>query len=513
MERLSMRKIKQVLRLHFEQGASNRRIATSTHISRASVAEYLRRFDESELTWPLSDSLSDTKLEQQLFPPASNIPASQRPVPDWQMVYQDLKNTKNHTTLFLLWQEYKACHVHGYQYSWFCDQFRLWQGKLDVSMRQIHLAGDKLFVDYAGDTIPIIDRRTGEIKRAQVFVAVLGASNYTFSEATWSQSLPDWVGSHVRAFEFLGGVPNVVVPDNLKSAVTKAHPYDPDINPTYADMAEHYGVAVLPARVRKPKDKAKAEGGVLLVERWILAALRHRTFFSLQEANQAISELLTQLNLRAFKKLPGCRRSAFEQIDQPALQVLPNQPYEFAQWKKCRVNIDYHLELEGHYYSVPHNLIKQQLDVRYTVNTVECFNRGVRIASHVRSYTKGRHTTIAEHMPKAHRQYAQWTPERLVKWAEQTGPSTAKLIESILYQRKYPQQGFRSCLGILNLSKSYGATRLEAACERALCLGTQSYRSIASILKQGLDSQPLPEQLHEPQQQAHHNLRGASYYH
>ncbi|MEN7974046.1 MAG: IS21 family transposase, partial [Verrucomicrobiota bacterium] len=370
-----------------------------------------------------------------------------------------------------------------------------------------------LFVDYAGQTAEVVDRSTGEVRCAQVFVAVLGASSYTFAEATWSQQLPDWIGSHVRAFEFFGGVPGVIVPDNLKSGVTKAHRYEPDLNPTYLDLANHYGTAVMPARVRRPKDKGKAESGVQLVERWILAALRNRTFFSLRELNQAISTLLVQLNDRPFKKLPGCRREAFESLDKPALQALPLPPYEFAEWKKARVHIDYHVEVDGHYYSVPHSLVKKQLDVRFSATTVECFHKDERVASHVRSALKGRHTSVAEHMPKSHREYAEWTPQRLIRWAEKTGPATAGVIQQILQRRNYPQQGFRSCLGIMRLTQGYGNERLEAACRRALTLGALSYKSIESILKKGLDRLSPPLQQELDLSVDHDNIRGADYYH
>jgi transposase len=512
MERLSMRTIREVLRLKFDCGLSGRKIALSTAVGRTTVGEYVQRFELSGLPWPLPDTLSDHDLEQRLFPPLPDVPADQRPVPDFQVVHNELRRPG--VTMFLLWQEYKLQQPDGFQYSWFCDHYRQWRSRVDLSMRQSHLAGDKLFVDYAGHTVGIVDRHTGEIRPAQIFVAVLGASSYTYADATWSQQLADWIGSHARAFQFFGGVPAAVVPDNLKSAVHKAHRYEPELNPTYADMAQHYGVSVIPARVRRPKDKAKAEAGVLLVERWILAALRNRSFFSLCELNQAIRELLEALNQRPFKKLPGSRLEQFQTIDKPALKPLPARPYEFAEWKKARVHIDYHVEIDGHYYSVPHGLVKQQLDVRYSATTLECFYKGQRVASHVRSYLKGRYTTVAEHMPKSHREYAQWTPQRLINWAQQTGPASAALIEHILRRRAHPQQGFRACLGIMRLGQSYGDERLEAACRRALLIGSHSYKSVESILAKGLDRQPLedPQQAFELEIE-HDNIRGADYYH
>ncbi|MGB5568174.1 MAG: IS21 family transposase, partial [Sedimenticolaceae bacterium] len=406
-----MRKIQEVLRLKWSQGLSNRQIAKACGIARPTVGEYLRRAAEAGLAWPLPAGLDEANLERQLFPPPPSLPAQVRGEPDWSLVHQELR--RKGVTLFLLWQEYRETHPEGYQYSWFCDHYRAWQGKLDVVMRQDHRAGEKLFVDYAGQTMPVVDRGTGEIREAEIFVAVLGASNYTYAEATWTQGLPDWIGSHRRAFAFLGGVPELVVPDNLRAGVSKAHRYEPDTNPTYHDMASHYGVAVLPARVRRPRDKAKVEAGVLVVERWIVAALRHRTFFSLAELNAAIGRLLEKLNARPFKKLPGSRQQHFDSLDKPALQPLPAAPYEYAEWKKARVHIDYHVAVEGHYYSVPYALIKKQLDVRITQNTLECFYRGNRVASHRRSQQKGRHTTVPAHMPESHRQAGEWTPQRL----------------------------------------------------------------------------------------------------
>jgi len=506
-----MRKIKEVLRLKWGQGLSNRQIAKACGIARPTVGEYLRRAAEAGLSWPLPVDLDESTLERQLFPLPPSLPAPARGVPDWSRVHQALKHKG--VTLFLLWQEYRETHPEGYQYSWFCDRYRAWQGKLDVVMRQDHRAGEKLFVDYAGQTMPVVDRDTGEIREAQIFVAVLGASNYTYAEATWTQGLPDWIGSHRRAFSFLGGVPELVVPDNLRAGVSKAHRYEPDTNPTYQDMAAHYGVAVLPTRVRRPRDKAKVEAGVLVVERWILAVLRRRTFFSLAELNAAIAGLLEKLNARPFKKLPGCRRAHFEALDKPALKPLPGAPYEYAEWKKARVHIDYHVAIDGHYYSVPHALIKKQLDVRITQHTLECFYHGNRVASHRRSRQKGRHTTLPAHMPESHRQAGEWTPQRLANWAAKTGPATEKLITTVLMSRRHPQQAYRSCLGILRLGKAYGDARLEGACRRALILGSHSYKSIESILKHHLDDKPLAEQQELALPEDHDNIRGPSYYH
>lgn len=509
-KRLSMRKIEEVLRLKFELGRSNREIGLSCGIGSSTVSEYIQRARSAGLSWPLPEEMSETALEQLLFPPPPP-PGSVRRMPDYAAIHRELQARK-HVTLHLLWQEYKEQQPDGYQYSWFCQHYREWAGRLDVVMRHEHRAGEKMFVDYAGQTVNIIDRETGEMKPAQIFVAVLGASNYTYAEATFSQQLEDWIMSHVRAFSYFEGVPEVVVPDNLKSGVSKSCRYEPELNPTYQDLARHYRTAVLPARARKPRDKAKVEAGVLLVERWILARLRHHSFFSLAELNREIRQLLQVLNNKPFKKLPGSRQSRFDEIEKPALRPLPATPYELAHWKKATVHLDYHVEVEGHYYSVPYTLVRKQLEIRYTASTVECFHRGQRIASHLRNDDRGRHSTIREHMPANHRQYAEWSPERFKRWAAKIGPQTALLTETLLAQRTYPQQAYRMLLGILRLAKVYGEPRLESACERALHFNTLSYRSIESILKNNLDRRPLTTKTDNSKPVQHSNIRGADYY-
>lgn len=507
-QRLSMRKIKDLLRLKHACQLSNRQVARCLSLSHSTVGDYLRRAEAAGLCWPLPDDLSELELERRLFPDTEAL--STEALPDWNTIHREYK--KKGVTLQLLWQEYRLNHETGYSYSRFCERYRLWQGKLDLVMRQDHRAGEKLFVDYAGQTVPVTDPKTGELRQAQVFVAVLGASNYTYCEATFAQSLPDWIGAHERAFAFFGGVPEIVVPDNLKSGVIKAHRYEPDLNPTYQDLALHYGVAIIPARVKRPRDKAKVENGVGLVERWILACLRNECFFSLDEVNRAIGALLERLNTRPFKKLPGSRRALFESLERPVLRPLPATAFCYAEWKKVRVGLDYHVELEAHYYSVPYQLVRQQLDLRYTATTVECFFRGKRVASHLRSHIRGGHTTVAAHMPKAHRAYAEWTPRRLLEWAGATGAATRAFIEALLERRVHPQQGFRSSLGLIGLAKTYGALRLEAACRRALRLESYAYKSVASILKHDLDQAPLPETQADPTPLVHANIRGSAYY-
>lgn len=512
-ERLSMRKIKEVLRLKFELGLANRQIARSCSVNHSTVADYLYRAKAAGLDrWPLPAALDEAELEARLFPARTTVMlAPSRPPPDWAAIHDELRSQK-HVTLQLVWQEYKQSNPDGYQYSRFCELYGRWAEKLDLVLRQEHRAGEKLFVDYAGDTVPVIDSKTGEITEASIFIAVLGASNYTYAEASWNQDLGSWIRSHVRALEFMGGSPAILVPDNCKTAVLRPCRYEPDLNPTYQEMAAHYGMAVIPARVRKPRDKAKVEAGVLVVERWILAALRKRKFFSLAALNQAIAELLDRLNHRPFRKLLGNRSERFAKIDRPALRPLPTEAYSFAEWKKARVHIDYHIEVEDHYYSVPYSLLHRELDVRYTAMTVEIFHRGQRVASHVRSYKNGGFTTINAHRPKSHQRYLEWTPERLVRWASTVGPFTAALVDQILQSRPHPEQGFRSCLGILRLGKTYGSERLEAAATRACTLRACSYQSVKSILHTGLDRQLT---LDSPPDRApidHANVRGTDYF-
>jgi transposase len=506
-----MRRIKEVLRLYFEQKRSRREIARSLKLSPTTVADYIQRAQVTGLGYPLPAEWDDEALNQRLFPTPLAVTVA-RPEPDWPSIYTALK--RKGMTLTLAWQEYKAVHPEGYQLSWFCAAYRYYRGQLDITLRQSHPAG-RCLVDYCGLTVPVVDGATGEIRQAQIFVGVLGASNYTYSEASWTQTLPDWIVAHVRMLAFFGGVPEVLIPDNLKSGVRQACFYDPELNPTYREFAAYYGVTVLPARPRRPRDKAKVEVAVQIVERWVLARLRQRTFFSLTALNQAIGELLVELNQRPFKKLPGTRCSLFAAIDQPALKSLPQPPYEFAEWHYARVNIDCHIEVDGHYYSVPYRLLRQQVEVRLTRGVVEVFSRGNRVASHARSYQRGRHSTVTEHLPARHQHYLDWTPERLVRWAERIGAATGQVIEQILTSRKHPQQGYRACLGILRFSKTYGPQRLEAACQRAWRIGALSYRSIASILKTGLDQKPLPPAAcaDEPAAPTHDNVRGPSYYH
>lgn len=509
--RSAMRKIREVLRLSLAEGLSNRKVAAASRLPLTTVTRYLSRAAEGGLGWPLPEGMDDSALEARLFQTFALPPTKVRPLPDWETVHRELR--RKGMTLMLAWEEYRERVGEGaYEYSQFCLLYRQWQRHLDTVMRQEHRAGEKLFVDFTGDTIPVTDPITGEVRRAEVFVAVLGASNYTYAEALPSQELPYWIAGHVHAFEFFGGAPEIVVCDNLHSGVTRPHRYEPDLNRTYEEMATHYRSAVIPARSRKPRDKAKVETGVQIVQRWIMASLRHRTFFSLAEANRAIRERLEWLNQRPFRKFPGSRRELFEELDRPALRPLPERPYEFATWKTAKVNIDYHVELDRHWYSVPYQLVGERCDVRSSISIVEIFCRGRRVASHLRSSLPHRYTTDPRHMPDAHRKHLEWTPSRIVDWAEKAGPATGQLVGGILERRPHPEQGYRACLGILRLGQRYGQERLEAASRRALAVNAFSFRSVESMLKKGLDRQPLPVLAPELPTRPHDNLRGAAYY-
>lgn len=501
--RLSMRKIREILRLRFEADLSRRQIAVSVGCSRAAVADCLTRAAAAGLAWPLPAGLNEAALQARLYPPP--MPRADYPLPDFAAVHAEL--ARKGVTRWLLWSEYKAAHPDGLQYTAFCNQYRRWLAGQSAVLRQVHAPGDKLFVDYAGQTIGIVDRGTGEVRHAQIFVAVLGCSNYTFAEATWTQTLPDWLGSHVRALEFFGGVPGAIVPDNLKSGVTRAHRYEPDLNPAYQDLAVHYGVAILPARVRKPRDKAKVEGGVLIVERWILARLRHQTFFSLGQLNGEISRRLRDFNARPFQKLDGCRQSRFDDLERPALKPLPAKPYAFAHWKHAKVHPDYHIEVERAYYSVPFKLIGQRVEVRLTDTTLEVFHHGQLVAAHGRAQRKGEFVTLTAHRPDRHQAVIERSHARLLERASAIGPATADLIRQQAYLKRHPEQTLRSAQGILRLAADFSPAQLETACEHALQLKSYSYRALRALIT----AVPL-----SPVQTAllpiHPNVRGPDYF-
>ncbi len=513
-ERLSMRKVIEVLRLKYGLGLSQRQVAASCGISQSVVNDYLHRAAAAGVSWPLPAGLTETVLEQRLFPgtltPDRRLAA--KALPDFAAVHEELRaHRRLNLTLDLLWREYKEQHLDGYQYTQFCEHYRRWRSKLDLPMRQSHKAGEKVFVDYA-DGLAITEAATGERVPTQLFIAVWGASNYTFAEASLSQDLAHWTASHVRAFDFFGGLPQILVPDNLKSAVTTACRYEPELNPTYAELAAHYGVAVIPARPRHPRDKAKVEVGVLIVKRWVLAALRHQTFFTVAELNAAIRTLLAKLNDRPLRKLGQSRRQLFESLDRPAAKPLPGTPYQFAQWKRATVNIDYHVELGRHYYSVPCQLVHQAVDLRYSTTTVEIFAKGERVAAHARSYAAHQHTTCKDHMPTAHRQHADWSPSRILQWAGTVGPNTVRFVQALIDSRAFPEQAYRAALGVLRLAKHYPHQRIEAAASRALRFRALSFRAFRGILAKGLDRLPLEASSSTVVTPDPRNIRGPHYY-
>ena len=417
--RLSMRKTKEILRLKHELGLSNRQIARSCNVSRRTVAEYIRRAEKIGITWPLPDETDNTSLEEFLFGKQTPFSGAKRSLPDMDYIHRELR--RKGVTLRLLWEEYLSENPDGYKITQFCEYYSRWKKTLHPTMRLPHKAGEKMFVDWAGQTIPIVDPRTGVSKPASLFVAALGASNYTFSEAFPDQKLPHWIAAHCNAYEYFDGVAKITVPDNTKTAITKACRYEPDMNATYQEMAEHYGTVIIPARAYKPRDKAKVENAVQNAERWIIAALRHQTFFSMAEVNKAIKRLLVKLNGKPFQKMEGSRLSLYEELEKLVLLPLPEQRYQFSEWGEAKVNIDYHIQADKHFYSVPYRLVHQRVDVRLTDRTVEIFIRKQRVAAHRRSYVKGRYTTASAHMPEAHQKHLEWTPDRLISWAQKIG--------------------------------------------------------------------------------------------
>jgi transposase len=506
-----MRKIREILRLKWECQLSERVIARSCCTARSTVADYIRRAAAAGLKWPLPENQSDSQLDELLYPKTEPAKPKAAALPDWEKIHLELR--KKGVTLRLLWVEYLEKYPQGYGYSQFCQLYRDWAGQLKPTMRLDHKAGEKLFVDYTGQTVPVIDPTTGEIREAEIFVAVLGASSYTYAEAQWHQDLPNWTGGHVRAWLFFGGVTELVIPDNLKAGVTHPSRYDPEINPTYQEMAEHYGVAVVPARSFHPRDKAKVEVGVQNVERWILARLRNQKFFSLLALNQAIRELLADLNQRKMEHLGKSRRELFELVDKPALKPLPATPYEFALWKKAKISIDYHVEYADHYYSVPFHLYPAEVMIRASEKTVEIFWDGKPVALHPRAHAKGGHSTLKEHMPADHQFYSEWSPERFIHWAEKIGPETAKIVQIELNSRQHPEQAYRACLGILGLAKKHTPGRLESACHYALANEIHSYRGIKNILVNQIDHLSSPEGASQPALlPTHPNIRGKEYY-
>ena len=506
-ERLTVRKIKEVLRLKYEAELSNRAIAGACNISNSTVGEYIRRAKAAGISWPVGE-VDEQELYVKLFPEKEKKESLARPMPNWEEVQKEIR--QKGVTLQLLWQEYKEKYAEGYQYSQYCYHFQEWKkSRVEPSKRFTHIGGEQMQVDYAGLKVDITDPQTGEIRKASIFVAVLPASNYTYAEAQLSENQCNWNNGHVQALEFFGGVVKIVVPDNLKTGVTKPNYYDPDINLAYQELAEHYQFAVLPARVRKPKDKGKAENSVQNVERWVIAPLRKRQFFSLQEVNDAMKIELEKLNNRTMKAVEKSRRQEFEEIDQPNLRPLPQKRYEYAERKIAKVNIDYHIAFEKHFYSVPYTLIHQEVDIRATERMLEIFHKGRIIATHPRSFRPGRFTTHQDHMPANHQFMENLNEKTFVQRAAKIGPQTTKLIQETLKSRLFPEQAFRTCLGILSLAEKYELPLWEQACKTALETKQFSYKAIqqeAEFLKSQAAS-PAVTSL-----PTHENIRGAQYY-
>jgi transposase len=505
-ERLPLRKIREVIRLHHETDLSNRAIARACRISNSTVGDYLARAEQAGLGWPLPVDLDEASLYHRLFPEKAEESQPQRPLPKWEDVHREL--SKRGVTLTLLWQEYREEYPEGYGFTQFRVYYQRWNKSKNGTMRIPRKGGEEMEVDYAGVTVPITNPETGEISKAQVFVATLPASNYTYAEVQASQELAHWIGGHMRALNFFGGTPKTICPDNLKSGVKSAHRYEPELNPSYQEFAEHYHVAVLPARVRKPRDKAHAENAVQNVERWILAPLRNRTFFSIGEANRALMPLLKELNERKMKHLRKSRRELFEELDQPALLPLPERPYEFATWKNAKVAIDYHVAFEGHYYSVPHHLLRQEVRIRASETMVAIFRHGEQIALHPRSSVQGRFSTRAEHMPANHRFILNADADWFQRKAKEIGPHTLAYVQALLCSRRYPQHAYRSCLGVLNLARKTPQQSVEKACQTLLHADLLSYRDLKAELERLATEKSPPKPLPE-----HENLRGSNYYH
>lgn len=522
-EGLAMRQVREILRLHLYCGKGRNAIAGSLRCAPSTISGYLERARLSGVTeWSAIEGLSEEELEHRLGFKVRGGPNGRsredRPLPDCAHVHAELK--RKGVTLDLLWQEYRAEHPLGYALTQFREYYRRWTRKLSIVMRQVHRAGEKTFIDYSGDGIFLTNPRTGEKTPTQLFVAALGASSYTYAEATPAQTLPHWLMSHVRMFEFYGGVSEILVPDQLRSAVKAPCLYDPGVNLSYHDLATHYATCVIPARCRKPRDKAKVEVAVQVAQRWIVAVLRNRTFHSLAEINAAIRECLEKLNSRIMRHLGKSRRQLFEELDRPALQPLPKTRYEFCEWKKATVNIDYHVEFDKHYYSVHHSLIQSEVMIRATGQTVEILMKGKRVASHVRSCVRGKYTTDPAHRPERHRAHAEWSPERMIAWGTSVAVPVGRLIEAIIQDRPHPEQAYRSCLGVIRLEKKYGKERLTAACEKALELRSPAYSTLKSMLERGMESAPLPRKAPPrdplPEQLsllANQLVRGKGYYH
>ena len=507
--KLTMRQIEEILRLKHQSHLSIREIARSCGLPASTVGDYLKRAEAAGIRWPLPEGQDEKELLGKLIvaPPEETGPCLA--LPDWPYVHKELR--RKGVTLLLLWQEYRQAQAESYGYSRFCELYQRWANTLEPVLRQHHKPGEKMFVDWAGQTIPIHNAQDGSVSAAHLFVAVLGASNKTFVEAFENEQLNSWISGHCHAWAFFKGVSRITVPDNLKTGVIRPCRYEPLLHRSYQELGDHYGSVIIPARIRKPRDKSQVENGVLIAERRILAALRDLRFFHVGEVNRAIAPRLTELNEQPFQKLEGSRNSWFESLERDQLLPLPTTPFELGTWSHAKVNIDYHVAVENHFYSAPYQLIHQQLDVRLSEKTVELFQHGKRVAAHLRSRLPGRATTLEEHRPKSHQKHLEWTPSRILEWVKNIGPECVRVVERIMAERPHPEQGYRSAMGIIRLAKAVGNLRMEAACRRALHFGTCSYTSLNSILQNNLDTQPLEPELSLPSP-VHENLRGGPYY-
>ena len=505
-----MKDIRSILRPTHESGLSVREVSERLGLSKSTVSTYLLRAREAGLDgWPMPEGCSDdAALERRLFRQMGRPPRDTTE-PDWQLISREMK--RKSVTLLLLWQEYREAHPDGFGYTWFCDKFGAHEKRANPAYRHRHSAGAEMQTDYAGQTIPLIDPDTGEVHAAQLFVAVLGASSYTFAVASLHQQLPDWIDGQVRALEYFGGTPGSIVCDNLKAGVAKALWFEPTLTATFAAMAEHYDTTVLPTRPAKPRDKGKVEGAVLIVERWIIARLRNQQFFDLGVLNAEIAKLLEMLNGKIMRHVGRSRREMFEEIERATLRPLPVERFEYAEWKTAKVHPDYHVAVDCNFYSVPHGLIGKKVDVRLTQRVVEIFHDHKRVASHMRSSQRGFHITVNAHMPKAHQRYADRTPASLIERAARMGTNVQILVERMMSDRRHPEQGYRSAMGILSLGRGYGPARLDAACDRALAIEAITYASVLSILKSGLDQASPVTEPNRPTP-SHGNIRGAVYY-
>jgi len=510
-ERITMRRIKEVLRLRFTPpGLSQNQTAQVLSVSRSTVQEYWHRFDRLGISWEEASVLPEAELEKRLFP--EPVVQGERPTLDYVSIHQELQRTG--VTLQLLWEEYRAVYPDGYRYSQFCDLYRRWRQDLKIYMRQHHVGGERVYVDYSGKRPFLVDPMTGEIRPVELLVMVWGASNCTYAEAQEAQNFLHWAMGHVRGFAYFGYVPHYMVPDNIKAAVTKACIYDPDLNRGYVELAEHYGFGVLPARPKKPKDKAKVEVGVQIVQRWILARLRNRIFHTLADLNAAIRELLEELNRKPMKKLDKSRWEVFQEVDVPQAKPLPLTPYIYRDWQKPSMGMDYHVEVNSHYYSFPHQYYRkgERLDVRLTEAMVEIFFRTERIACHSRDDSRYRYTTDAAHMPEPHRSVHEQNPAFLLQWAGRIGMNTLTLVKIVIASKTHPQQGIRPVLGMLRLARSVGNQRMENAARIACQHRLLRVQQIRDLLKKGLDRQPLEPETPTGTVVNTVNIRGAHYF-